>query len=100
MTRLQQRRFYHTPAWRNASRACRARAGWLCERCKAEGFTEAARLAHHKTPLDAGGSKFGGRNGDGLEAICYRHHQEVHDRTPNLQRQAWSQYLSHLRKTI
>ena len=95
MTRIEQRKFYQTPAWRRASRACRARAGGLCERCKAEGFTEAAALAHHRIPLDAGGPKF-----EGLEALCFRHHEAQHDRGPSEEQRAWSTYLSHLRETI
>ena len=97
MTRIEQRKFYQTPAWRRASRACRERAGWLCERCKAEGFTEAAALAHHRIALDAGGAKLADSN---LESLCRRHHEAQHDRGPTEEQRAWSKYLSHLRKTI
>ena len=97
MTRFEQRTFYQTPAWRRASRACRARAGWLCERCEAEGFTEAARVAHHRIPLDAGGAKLAESN---LEALCKICHSEAHNRGPSEEQRAWSKYLSHLRKTI
>ena len=70
------------------------RAG-LCERCKAEGFTEAAAVAHHRIPLDAGGPKF-----EGLQALCRRHHEALHNRGPSEEQRAWSKYLSHLRETI
>ena len=95
MNRIEQKKFYQTPAWRRASRACRAAAGWLCVRCKAKGFTVAAALAHHKTPLDAGGAKFGP-----LEALCRICHESEHGRAPNEEQRAWSKYLSHLRETI
>ena len=94
MNRNEQRQFYQTPAWRKASKRYR----WehpLCERCKAKGFTVAAALAHHKTPLDAGGAKFGP-----LEALCRICHEEAHNRAPNEQQRAWNAYLSHLRETI
>ena len=95
MTRFEQRKFYQTTAWRRASRACRERAGWLCERCKAAGYTVGAAVAHHKTPLDAGGAKFGP-----LEALCRICHEETHGRAPNEQQRAWSNYISHLRAPI
>ena len=94
MTRWQAKQFYQTPAWRKAS----FRYRWdnpLCERCKAEGFTEAARVAHHVKPLAEGGAKFGP-----LEALCRRHHEEIHHRAPNAEQRAWSHYLTELRKTI
>ncbi len=75
--------------------ACRAEAGWLCSRCKAEGFTEAAVLTHHRIPLDAGGPKF-----EGLEALCRIHHEQSHDRAPSKQQQEWSVYIAELRRKI
>ena len=97
MNRREQRQFYQSSQWRRASKACRARAGWLCERCKSEGYTVAAVLAHHRTALDQKGEPLAESN---LEALCRRHHEEVHDRAPTEARRAWSTYLSHLRKTI
>ena len=95
MNRIEQRKFYASPQWRRASRACRERAGWLCERCAAEGFTEAARVAHHRIPLDEGGPKF-----EGLEALCRRHHEGLHDRGPSDEQRAWKEYISQQRGTI
>ena len=95
MTRHQQREFYQTRAWRRAARACRERAGWLCERCKAEGLTAAAAVAHHKTPLDKGGAKFGP-----LIALCRTCHESEHDRAPSEQQKEWNEYIDKLRKRI
>ena len=95
MTRAALQKFYQTPAWRKAARACRARAGWMCERCKSEGLTVAAALAHHKIPLDEGGPKF-----EGLEALCRMHHEIEHNRQPNAQQREWGKYLAELRQTI
>ena len=52
-------------------------------------------MAHHKTYLSNGGPKF-----EGLEALCFRHHEEEHGRAPNEEQKAWSRYLAHLRQTI
>ena len=93
--RAEQRAFYATRKWRRASRACRYRAGWLCERCKAAGFTMPAEVAHHRTPLDAGGAKF-----EGLEALCRLCHESEHNRGPNEEQRAWGKYIAELRRTI
>ena len=69
MNRAQQRAFYQGRDWRRASYACRERAGWLCEICKAEGFTKAAQLAHHVKPVLKGGAKLDEEN---LQALCFR----------------------------
>ena len=95
MTRNEQRKFYQTPAWRRASRACRARVNFLCERCAKNGFTVAARVAHHRTPLDAGGAKFGP-----LEALCQICHESEHGRGPSQEQRAWSTYLAELRRKV
>ena len=97
MNRATAREFYQSPTWRRAARACRARAGWLCVRCKAEGYTVAAALAHHRIPLDQNGPPLAETN---LEAICHRHHQEAHGCEPNEEQRAWGKYVAELRRTI
>ena len=84
-----------SPAWRRAAWACRERAGWLCERCAAQGLTVGAVLAHHKTPLNEGGAKFGP-----LEALCRIHHESEHNRGPSEQQREWGKYIAELRRTI
>ena len=95
MTRFEQRAFYQTPAWRRASKSCRARAGWLCERCKPR--TVAAAVAHHVRPLDEDGAKLDQKN---LMALCRDCHEEVHNRAPNEQQRAWGKYIAELREKI
>ena len=63
---------------------------------RAEGYTVAAAVAHHKTPIDKGGPKFGP-----LESLCHTHHSEAHhDRGPNEQQREWNQYIAELRHKL
>ena len=55
----------------------------------------AAALAHHKTPLDEGGAKFGA-----LEALCRFCHESEHNRGPSEEQREWSMYIAELRRTI
>ena len=75
--------------------ACRERSGFLFERCRRDGFTVGAQVAHHRTPLDAGGAKF-----EGLEALCRICHESSHNRGPSKQQQEWSVYIAELRRKI
>ena len=54
-----------------------------------------AEVAHHRTPLDAGGAKF-----EGLEALCRLCHESEHNRGPNEEQRAWGKYIAELRRTI
>ena len=69
MNRAQQAKFYQSREWRRVSFFIRERAGWLCEICKAEGFTKAAALTHHVKPVSEGGAKLDKSN---LQALCFR----------------------------
>ena len=69
MNFAQRRKFYSSREWRRASYAARERAGFLCQRCKAEGFTKAAQLVHHVKPVSEGGAKLDEKN---LQALCFR----------------------------
>ena len=88
LTRLEQRQFYQTPAWKIASRKCRAAAGFLCVRCKAEGFTVAAQVRTTGYRLMLAGLSL-----EGLEAICRECHEGAHGRAPSKQQQEWKKYL-------
>ena len=95
MKRIETQRFYNSRPWRNLSRACRARAGWLCENCKPR--TVAAVLAHHIKPITEGGAPLEISN---TRALCFDCHSEIHNRAPNAEQRAWSIYLRELRNTI
>ena len=96
MNRSLTRQFYQSRPWRGASLACRERAGWLCGRCKAEGFTVAAALAHHRVAVTKGGAKLDPAN---LEALCFDCHEKEHGRA-NEEKRAWGRYLQELMDTL
>ena len=94
-SRREQQVFYNSLPWRNLSRACRSRAGWLCENCKPR--REAAVLAHHIVPITSGGAPLEISN---TRALCFQCHERAHNRAPNEQQRAWAIYLRELRNTI
>ena len=95
MTRSEQQRFYESQAWRNTAKAAKRRDGFLCVRCKAEGFTVASAVVHHKKAITEGGAKLSLENTESLCRIC---HESAHHRGPSTEQREWGKYIS--RRTI
>ena len=97
MTRIETQKFYESQAWRNTAKAAKVRDSWLCGRCKAEGFTVAAEVVHHKKAINDGGEKLSLEN---CESLCRIHHEGHHHRGPSKEQREWGKYVAGLRRTI
>lgn len=80
MSRSVDQEFYQSKAWRRCREAYMTKVNHLCERCRAEGVFEPARIVHHKIYLTKENVKDPSvsLNFDNLEALCERHHNQEH----------------------
>ena len=78
--------FYRSTEWERCRTAYLQKVGYFCERCKARGIYEPARIVHHKTYLNEANYKDPSisLNFDNLEALCQDCHNKEHfgDSTP------------------
>lgn len=74
--------FYGTKAWRECKAAYLKSVGGLCEMCKAEGVVTIAEAVHHLEHVTPGNMSDPSitLSWSNLQALCRRHHDEVHDR--------------------
>lgn len=97
-TREQRRTVYGTAAWKRTRAAVLARAGYLCERCRAAGRTVPARLVHHKARLEVRPDL--AFEPDNLEALCNPCHEAEHvdERHPEALpgRREWETFVGEL----
>ena len=78
--------FYHSRAWKDTAKLYMQKVSYMCERCKAQGKYNPARVVHHKIHL----TKENVRDPsislsfDNLEALCQDCHNKEHfgDKTP------------------
>ena len=82
------RKFYESKTWRDCQAAYMKKAGYLCERCKARGIYEPARIVHHKVHLNNGnlGNPELMYGFDNLEALCLECHNKEHKRERKIKR--------------
>lgn len=75
-----EQRFYKSKEWGRCRDAYLKQAGYFCERCKAKGLYETARIVHHKTYLTEDNYKDPSIafNFDNLEALCQDCHNNEH----------------------
>ena len=75
-----ERSFYKSKAWENCRQAYLSSVGHFCERCKAKGIYEPARIVHHKIYLSEANFRDPSvsLNFDNLEALCGMHHNQEH----------------------
>lgn len=72
--------FYGSQAWKDCREAYTKSVGGLCELCKKEGMITPAEVVHHKkhiTPKNVSDPKVT-LSWSNLQALCRRHHEEVH----------------------
>lgn len=74
------RAFYKSQAWEDCRNAYMAKVNHLCERCKANGFYEPAKIVHHKIHLTEANYRDASisLNFDNLEALCLDCHNKEH----------------------
>lgn len=75
-----ERSFYKSKAWENCRQAYLSSVGHFCERCKAKGIYEPARIVHHKIYLSEANFRDPSvsLNFDNLEALCLDCHNKEH----------------------
>ena len=77
-------KFYSSEAWHKCRASYLKKVGGLCEMCLKEGKIEPAVIVHHKIVL--GPSTISNPeitlNFNHLQALCMRHHAEVHSGRP------------------
>lgn len=78
--RSTDKSFYNSAAWIKCREAYLSSVGYFCERCKAKGFYEPARVVHHKIYLnnDNCNDPSVSLNFDNLEALCQDCHNNEH----------------------
>ena len=78
--RAIERRFYKSAAWEACRNAYLCSVGHFCERCKAKGIYEPARIVHHKIYLteDNYHDPSISLNFENLEALCLDCHNKEH----------------------
>ncbi|MBR5299848.1 MAG: HNH endonuclease [Bacteroidales bacterium] len=74
------RAFYKSREWENCRTAYLQQVGYWCERCKAKGIYEPARVVHHKIHLNESNYRDASisLNFDNLEALCQDCHNKEH----------------------
>ena len=74
------RAFYKSKAWANCRTAYLQKVGFFCERCRAQGILEPARVVHHKVYLSEDNYRDPSisLNFDNLEALCQDCHNKEH----------------------
>ena len=97
MTRAALQKFYESVAWRRMAKVAKRRDGFLCVRCRQEGFTVAADVVHHLKPITAGGEKL---SLDNTVSLCRIHHESAHGRGPSTEQREWGKYMAESRLTI
>ena len=72
--------FYDSPQWERCREAYLQSVGYFCERCKARGIYEPAKIVHHKIHLTADNytNPAVAFNFDNLEALCQDCHNKEH----------------------
>lgn len=75
-----EHRFYTSREWKRCRADYLASVGNFCERCKAKGIYEPAKIVHHKTYLSQANYKDPSisLNFDNLEALCASCHEKEH----------------------
>lgn len=72
--------FYKSDAWQKCRESYMKKVGGLCEICLQQGIITPAEIVHHKIRL--GPSNIDNpavtMNFDNLQALCRKHHGEVH----------------------
>ena len=85
--RSVDRSFYKSTAWKETSKLYLQSVSYWCERCKAKGIYQPARLVHHKVHLNKNNIKDPAiaLGFDNLEALCQDCHNKEHfgDKTPS-----------------
>ena len=80
MARSIDKSFYNSAAWISCRKAYLQSVGYFCERCKAKGILEPARIVHHKVYLTKANYKDASisLNFANLEALCLECHNNEH----------------------
>lgn len=82
MSRSIDNSFYRSKQWIACRDAYMIKVNHLCERCKAKGIYEPARVVHHKIELTEANYRDPAisLNFDNLQALCQSCHNEIHHR--------------------
>lgn len=82
MAKSIEHEFYKSKEWQRCRETYLASVGYFCERCKAKGLYEPAKIVHHKIYLTQANYKDPSvaLNLDNLEALCQRCHNSEHFR--------------------
>jgi len=80
MAKSIEHEFYKSTEWKRCRESYLASVGFFCERCKAKGFYEPAKIVHHKVYLTKANYKDPSIafNFDNLEALCQACHNNEH----------------------
>lgn len=80
MAKSIDRTFYCSREWEVCREAYLQKVNHLCERCKAKGIYEPAKIVHHKIYLNKENftDPSVSLNFDNLEALCAMHHNLEH----------------------
>lgn len=80
MAKSIDRAFYCSREWELCREAYLQKVNHLCERCKAKGIYEPAKIVHHKIYLNKENftDPSVSLNFDNLEALCAMHHNLEH----------------------
>lgn len=80
MAKSIEHEFYKSKEWQRCRESYLQTAGRFCERCKARGIYEPAKIIHHKTHLTKDNYKDASIafNFDNLEALCQACHNDEH----------------------
>lgn len=80
MAKSIEHEFYKSKEWQRTREAYLEKCGRWCERCKAKGIYEPAKIVHHKVYLNQGNYKDPSVafNLDNLEALCQACHNDEH----------------------
>ena len=77
---IEQKRFYHSAAWRKCRSEYIASVGGLCERCLAKGIVKPGKIVHHKEYISPENIQDPTvlLNPKNLEYLCHDCHNEEH----------------------
>lgn len=80
MARSIEHDFYKSKEWQVCRESYLASVGYFCERCKAKGIYEPAKIVHHKVYLTKANYKDASisLNFANLEALCQECHNKEH----------------------
>lgn len=80
MAKSIEHEFYKSKEWLRCREGYLQRQGYFCERCKAKGIYEPAKIVHHRTHLTQENYKDASVafNFDNLEALCQACHNNEH----------------------